>query len=475
VTYTRTLGDYVAASREEALPADLVDLMRLVVLDTVGCGMLGATLPWTRTVSDAVSATQPPGSAVVWGTRHRLGAADAVLINGTSVHAAEMDDVGAGGHHGSTTLTVAVALAESGHALSGTDAIRAMVAGIEVAARVAECLGHEPQVSCGFHLPGIVGAFAAAATASFVLGLDGGQTSHALGTAAQLAGGLMGTQHGGMGKRLAAGSAAHAGLRAAQLAAAGFTSSPAIFECGYGSFPEAFSGGRRTYDLTRLDDGLGITYRAYGVAIKRWACRLPIHGALEAIDQLRRTDPFDATDMVSMRVALTAAAFQAVGFNYLPDTAANAQLNLRYCVGVLLLHGDVSLDQFADDLLAHPDVLALVDRIEVTHDPALDGAGGGFLAETVVHVSLSDGRALTASGRARSHEHGPITDTEVAAKFDVSTRAVLGARRRGRIVEACASFDEITDVGEFARLLEGEPVEPSIHVGDRRHSATLTG
>jgi 2-methylcitrate dehydratase PrpD len=482
-TGTQVLADYIVASRDVPLPADLIERMRLLVLDTVGCGVHGARLPWSRAVARAVTATQPPGPALVWGTATRLGAVDAALVNGTSVHAFELDDVGAGGHHGSTTLTVALALAESGHPLSGAATLRAVAAGIEVAARVSECLGPEPQVRCGFHLPSVIGTFAAAATASSVLGLDSAQCRHALGTAAQLASGLMGTQHGGMGKRLAAGNAAQAGLRAAQLAAYGVTSTDDIFECGYGSFPAAFSGGRPTYDLTKLVDGLdglkgrddlGARYRGYDVNIKLWACRVPIHASLEAMTSLARAYRFDPSEIASVRVALPTAAHQAVGFRYVPGSAASAQLNLRYCVAVLLLQGDVFLDEFADELLARPDLLALVERIEVIPDPGLDGSGGGFTSETVVQVTLTSGQTMTAKGRVRGPHHEPVTRADVVAKFGKTTGQVLDEQRRGQIVEACAAFDRIADVTAFCRLL-GEAADPAFDPAQHWHPATVTG
>jgi aconitate decarboxylase len=459
-TYARVLADYVVANRGVAPPADLIARVRLLTVDTVGCGILGATLPWTRTVARTLRATQASGPSLVWGTGDRLSAADAALVNGSSVHACELDDVGAGGHHGSTTVTVALALAEAGHRLTGLDAVRAVVAGIEVAARVSECLGHEPQVRCGFHQPALVGTFAAAVTAASVLALDSAQCAHAISLAAQLASGLMGTQHGGMGKRLAAGNAAQAGMRAAQLAAHGFTGSSNIFECGYGSFPEAFCGGRPTYDLTKLDAGLGVEYRSYGINLKLWACRVPIHASLEAVTLLKGAHRFDADEIVSIRVGLSEAAVKAVGFRYTPATAASAQLNLRYCVAVLILKGDVFLDQFSDDTLAEPDVLALVARIDVAHDPTLDESGGGLLAGTIVQIILRTGQTLSAKGQVRGPDYLPITAAEAEAKFRKATRAALSTDRQQEVIEACNRFDQMDDVAQICRLLAAEDAAP---------------
>jgi len=322
--YTRAVGEYIANSHQEALPDDLVAWMKLLTLDTIGCGLLASPFPWTQRIVDTLVATEAPGPSLVWGTDKRFSPANAVMASGTAVHGFELDDVGAGSHYGSVTTTVALALAEAGSELSGKDLIRATVTGIEVASRVQECTGRIPHVTCGFHGPGLFGAFAAMATGAYVLNLDTAKSVHAIGNVAQFTGGLMGTHHGGMGKRLLAGKAAHSGTMAAQLAAHGFTNVDNIFECGYGSFPSAFSGARDTFDLSKLTAGLGSEYRAFGVNFKVWACRVPIHPSMEAVKQIRSERELRAEDVERVDVALPEGSYKAVGFAYSPTTITSA-------------------------------------------------------------------------------------------------------------------------------------------------------
>ena len=47
------------------------------------------------------------------------------MINGTAVHAFELDDIGPGGHNGSVTLTSALAIAEHRGGLTGAELINA--------------------------------------------------------------------------------------------------------------------------------------------------------------------------------------------------------------------------------------------------------------------------------------------------------------------------------------------------------------
>ena len=86
------------------------------------------------------------------------------MINGTAVHAFELDDIGPGGHNGSVTLSSALAIAEHRGGLSGAELINAIVVGIETAARVNECVGRVPHEGLGFHGPGLYGTFASVAS-----------------------------------------------------------------------------------------------------------------------------------------------------------------------------------------------------------------------------------------------------------------------------------------------------------------------
>ncbi len=449
----RCLGNFVAGSARAALPPGVEQRIRLLVLDTLGCGLLGATMPWTAPVIATVAGDEPAGAATVWGTGVRASASQAVLVNGASVHACEFDDVGAGGHHGSTTATVALALAESGVPLSGTQLIRAVGVGVEVGARIADCLGLTPQARCGFHLPSLVGTFSATATAAVVLGLTAPQCTNALATAAQSAAGLLATQHGGMGKRLAAGLAAAAGLRAAQLAGHGFEAAPEVLSAGPGGFFTAVSGGEETFDLERLTAGLGTEQRALGVSIKLWACRVPIHGALEAFASLSRGTPFASGDVEGIEVTLPAVAVDVVGQPYEKPSAAAAQLNLRYCLAALAIHGDVSIAQFADTVLNAVPMRDFIARIDVRADTDDDQSTAGLTGAATVVVRLRDGRRLSATGRARLGDDRPPSADEVHRKFMTVTSAVVGTERRTAVANACARLAELDSVDELARLL----------------------
>jgi aconitate decarboxylase len=460
--YARQLGAFIAASAGLDLPPDVIRIGRLLALDTLGCGLLGSRLPWTLRLLETVRDAESPGTALAWGHDDRFSPASTAMINGASVHGFELDDVGPGSHYGSVTMTVGLALA-GGRPRSGQQLLRAVVTGIEVAARIADGVGREPHVGNGFHGPGLFGTFAAAATAASLLGLDEQQSTYTLSTAAQFAGGLMATQHGGMGKRLLAGKAAHSGTLAAQLSAHGFTGVEDVFECGYGSFSSAFTGGRGPADLSLLTAGLGQTYRIRELKFKRWACRAPIHPALDALSGLRAEAGFGAADVERLEVSLPEGSFKAVGFPYRPSTVATAQLNLRYCLAVMLLDGQVFLEQFGEHRLARPDLTELVGRIQVRHDPALDDpALGPKPRDTIVRITLGDGRVLQRhSGAGLLLARDEVSAAAIHDKFMAITAGVASSGVQEEVAANCARLEALADVNELTRLLEVRPRQPA--------------
>lgn len=457
--YTAELAEFVAGLKFESLPPAVVEHARLLALDTFGCGLLGSRMPWSRILLETLRDAEGAGDALVWGTDVRLSAPSAALVNGTAVHGFELDDVGPGGHNGSVVLTSALALADHFGGVSGKDLVTATVAGIEVAARVQECVGRTPQVRNGFHGPGLLGTFGAAAAAAKVLGLNREQVVHAFGHAGQQAAGLMAVQHGGMGKRLLAGKAAHSGVLSALLAARGFTNVPNIFECEYGGFCSAFCGGQPVYDLGKLVKGLGQEWFTPRVLFKMWACRVPIHPPLEALRSLRRQHPLPPEDVEQVTVWLDEGAVKAVGFPWTPTTVTSAQLNLAYCCAVFLLEDDVSVGQFTEAKLADPQVLALAARVKAVHDPALEG-GPGLGRRARVEVRLKDGTVLAATGTVRGGPENPVTRADVEAKFRKLTRDILDGAGQDRLIAACGRLDALADAAELTALLNVAGAKP---------------
>ncbi|MCU1631320.1 MAG: 2-methylcitrate dehydratase, partial [Pseudonocardia sp.] len=217
------LAEQAAGLGFDQLPADVVALVGMAVLDTLGVAVAAVDEPVVRLVREELTT---PGSAALWGGG-RADPGAAALVNGTAAHALDYDDYAPGsGLHPSAPLVAALFAAAAlqhgrGRAVSGRDLVTAYVAGYEVQERLGLLLWPS-HYARGFHTTGTVGTVGAAAGAARLLGADPAQMSAALGLGATDAAGLK-AMFGSMGKPYHAGRAAASGLRAARLAVRGMT------------------------------------------------------------------------------------------------------------------------------------------------------------------------------------------------------------------------------------------------------------
>jgi aconitate decarboxylase len=454
-THTRALAENIANSSFAKLPASVVEFAKLLVLDTLGVGMYGATLPWSERLRATAQAMEAPGKVSVWCTPLAFSAPTAAMINATAVHAFELDDVGPGGHNGSVTLSSALAMAQHTGKLSGAELINALVTGVETASRVNDSVGRIPHEGLGFHNPGLMGTFASVASAACALRLSADDIVHALGHAGQQAASLMFTHHGGMGKRLLAGQAARAGTFAALLAQNGFTNAPNVFEAEYGGFCSAHTGNRTpaAYDLTQITRDWGTHYRTEKIRFKMWATRVPNHGTCEAIRAIRKQHPVPADQIKEVRIRLGRGYLQNVAWAYTPTTITSAQLNLYYVCAIMLLENDVFTAQFTEEKIRDLKVLDLIKRIHISNDPALDGTG--YVEGNPVEIELTDGKVLSAWGKARGDKDNPVHYEDVAEKFAKLTTGQLTLPQQKQIIELCGRLETLPDVAPLIAAMQG--------------------
>ena len=111
---TRELAAFASALTYEQIPAEVIARMKTSVLDSIGCCLFGATLPWTQRVQDMVEAEGARPVASLYGTGKKTSISGAVLVNATAGHAFELDDIHKESivHPGSIAVPVIVALAE---------------------------------------------------------------------------------------------------------------------------------------------------------------------------------------------------------------------------------------------------------------------------------------------------------------------------------------------------------------------------
>ena len=131
---------------------------------------------------------------------------------------------------------------------SGLDVLTAYQLSVEVETKISEAI-HPRHYDHGFHSTATIGAIAAAAGASRMLGLNVEQTRRALGIGASQSAGLR-ENFGTMTKPFHPGRSAESGIVAAEFAKLGWTSTPIVLEADRGFFKAAGGGYDAAGDTT---------------------------------------------------------------------------------------------------------------------------------------------------------------------------------------------------------------------------------
>jgi 2-methylcitrate dehydratase PrpD len=411
-------------SEEATVP---LDRARSVLLDALGCGLLGSTQPWGRLVVDEVLSDGSRGPCSILGHPATCAPSQAALCNGTAMHGFELDDLLAAAliHPGAVVVPAALAASEAVDA-SGTQLLRGIVAGYEAMERISLALGTEPSQR-GFHKTAVVGPVAGAISAGVAMKLDLRQLQWAVGLACSCASGIknFAAGGGGMVKRLHAGHAAESGVRMAMLARRGFTAPVGAID-GRQGLLEAFAAASAKPQL--LDDGLGTRWALDDVWTKVYPICGWIQGTVQLLLAMRAEAAIDPASIEAITVATSSFAVQNNGNADVQDTM-DAQYSIPYCVAVALTGDPMDPQEFGPGRIRDPQRLAIASKVQLLPDATADRVYPRQFACRVT-VRFQNGQVREAQTLdAHGTPADPCTPQELAHKFATLARlSALGVR-----------------------------------------------
>ena len=435
---TARLAEFVAGL--DGVPAAAAATAQLGIVDAFGVMLAARGEPVVRAVrADAV----PGGPCSVLLQAEQAGPAAAAMINATAAHAFAMDDVAAGCHPSTLLMPALIACGESLGA-SGSDVLRAYVAGYEV---LAELAAREPDSlhSTGWHPTGLLGPVAVAAAVANLSGLSAAQCAHAMGIAASMSGGLQGN-FGTQTKALHAGRAASAGVTAARLAAAGVTAATDILEAPKGLLRTISPAGR-----VRLDGAIGcsrlnLRIVTEGLSIKKYPLCYTTHRIVDAALGIAATPGFECARV--RRIEVTIGSRQAaMARHHQPRNALEAKYSVEFAVAAALAAGAAGFDQLREDFIASAAVVRLIEATHITLRDDADPDDPVFAPADRVSVHLEDGSMID-SGEvpyARGHARLPVGILDVRRKF-------LDCARHGGVTNADAIYELVSRLADVADL-----------------------
>lgn len=444
------LAAWTASLDFAAVPADVVELTKLRILDVIGVSVSGRRSPAGAAIAkvargmSADSLGRPP-FAPAGATGFPLFNA---FANGTLASALDYEDTHNSTviHPSSPTTCVALALAAD-RPVAGSDLIVSVAAGIEACCRIGLAAPGEFHRR-GLHPTGVLGVFASAIATARLLKLGPTRTHHAIGIAASFGAGIMQAWVDGTDARYChTGFAASSGMLAAQLAAAGITGPAECFEGKYGIFRTHLQG-EAAINLPAICDGMGERWESRNVSFKPYPTA---HVALSFIDaalHLRRTGSFRAEEITGVLCPvadyMVALVCEPAEEKMAPRTAASARVSLQHIIAEALVFGEIGPGSFSEARRSDPRVRALAARIAYRTDP---DAPRRERYKGWVQIRLQDGRMLE---HIEEYNLGspqrPLEKAALCEKFRINVGHAISAVDAERIADAVLSLDRQDDV-----------------------------
>jgi 2-methylcitrate dehydratase PrpD len=447
---TARLAEFVVKTSLRDCPDAAVTQVRHAALDTLGVMLAGAAEPVAAGVRAVARAEGGTPLCTVIGTSMRTAPTWAALANGTAAHAHDFDDTNFAllGHPSAPLLAAALACAEAEPA-DGAAVTLAYLIGFEVSVALGVALNPD-HYTRGWHATSSIGTLGCAAAAASLLGLDAGQTRHALGIAASLASGLK-ENFGSMTKPFHAGHAARNGVFAAMAAREGLTASDAALD-GRQGYAAAFS---QTALAPDAFDALGQRWQvlASGIAVKPYPSCALTHSAIDALLELRARHGLHADQVAEVEVGVNHVVPDVLR-HIAPTNGLERKFSMQFCAAAALATGRVDLGSFDDGPVADAGTRGLMDRVRMVVDPTLPDRLEQH-AWSRVTVRLRDGRALASPPRGASgHPDQPLSDAQLRDKFLACATPVLGADEAEGVAAQLAHLEDIPDIRALtARLV----------------------
>jgi 2-methylcitrate dehydratase PrpD len=437
------LAAFVADMTFDSLPAAVVERANWVLRDTVGVIMGGMVEPEVTALADYGQKTAPgPTTLLLHGGR--VSPAWAALIHGTAGTTLEMDEghAFARGHAAIHAVPPALALAQSQRA-SGRQAITALVAGYEVAARV----GVATRLRKPVHPFGAWGVLGAAAVGARFKGFSADEIAGTLELASSYAitPSFRTAYQGATVRNTYAGLVNRLGLLAADFYELGFRGEKGGLRTTFGEILG------QNFDAAALTDGLGQRYEITRGYFKPYSgCRYT-HAAIDAILSLLKEQAVEVEALASVDVTTYDIAAHLA--DPAPKTPLAGRFSTPYVVAATLVKNSAGPEIFAPEVLADPLILDLARRTSVREDVAYTAMTP---AKRPAHVTLhfKDGkrREKVVYG-SKGDPDQPLSPAELQTKFYGLCEPSLGTARARQAWAALGQIEQWQDLDDLMQLL----------------------
>ena len=443
VDVTQTLARFAATLSYDQIPEPAREHCKNLLLDTFACALAGHQGEETRQVAALASGLAQSRESSIIGGDH-LSLAGATLLNGYLITAVTMCDV----HRATLThitpevMPPALAIAER-DALSGRELLVALAAGCETMTRIGIGMDWPAARAKGWHGPGVLGPFGAAAAVGRLLGFDADTMARAFGLAGSQAAGTF-AAWGTPTVKFHQCRGALSGLMAALLAQQKFVATREFLTARDGGLYNTYSNGGRP-EAAIAD--LGKRWELEQIALRLWPSASTIQGFITAMFELVQKHGVTFDQVKKVRVFTNKTGVDMHGMFPHFKGKFEALLSTHYCTAVILHDRALTLAQFEPARYNDPKLVRFAaEQVETKVDPSLTGV------QSIVEVDLAGGRTVSVRcDHSKGSPENPLSRAEIEEKFRTYGKAVLPS---ARIEEAIAAISRLENLKSVRSLMD---------------------
>lgn len=340
----KTIAQFIVNTNNVSASEAAITTAKRAMLDSLGITLAGNETEVGVKLHDFAGSFLGKGEISVLGGDEKLSCADAAFVTGSIMHALDYDDTGAfsQGHPSASIFPVIYSISQL-KPISGMDAIIAYCIGVEVLSRFSRSM---PMMHLrGWHPTGVIGSFAATATASKLLNLREKEVINALGITASQSSGIV-QNFGTMAKSLQAGNAVRVGIISTLLAQNGFTASENALDGDIGFF-NTYYGSESSSKEWFQDFKSELVISNPGINIKRYASCALTHRSIDAIVQLKSMYKFDIEEIESVNCFVSPRAVKVLFYRH-PENGLQARFSMNYVIAAALIFNKVGPLEFEE-------------------------------------------------------------------------------------------------------------------------------
>ncbi len=451
-TISRKITRFALNLKYEDLPEEVVYQVKRYLFDSIGCAFGAMNTKDVNAIYKIYREMGGKPEATVIGFGDKFPAVNTTLINSLMIRALDFNDIywKEDPSHPSDLIPAALSVAER-QGKSTEDVIVAIVLAYEFEQRM-----------CEFAVPGVrerkwhhatITQFVSPIVAGKLLDLNEDQMVNAIGingchnhtigcpTAGKLT----------MMKNTVDPMSVQTGVFAALMAKDGYTGTEAIFE-GKEGLMDVFG---PDWDEQKLLKGLGDSFKILECSMKAFPTEALTHTHLTATLKLVKENDIKPEEIKEVVVTTIARACDILfdPHKYKPDSRETADHSLPYCLAAAIVDRQITTNSFSEEKLKDPKIRAVINKIRGDASVEFEKM---FPAKQPSKVIIRTNKGEEFSQYLeypKGDPREPMTDEDIAEKFNALSSKVLNSERQKEIRYAIFNFEKLNTMESFMEML----------------------